>query len=233
MIKNKAGLKYRYLLFDADDTLLDFLRAEKTALKKVLIKNRLPHDDMTIKTYSRINLKCWKMYEEGKIKRDEIFSLRFSEFLNILNSSANPLDVNHQYFLELSKCHFVFPYAKNLLKYAAKNYNLYIITNGVALTQRTRLRQSGLDKYFKELFISEELGFQKPSSQFFDRVVSSIGDQNRDNYLIIGDSLSSDILGGKNAEIDTMLITLRKASSSFDIVPNYEAFSLKELKKML
>ena len=83
---NKGILtKYKYLLFDADDTLLDFKAAEETALKNVLKNNHLPYDDETVKTYSKINLKYWKAFEKGEIERDQIFPLRFGEFLGVLD----------------------------------------------------------------------------------------------------------------------------------------------------
>lgn len=233
MIKKGILTKYKYLMFDADDTLLDFKAAEKVALKTVLKNNNLPHDDNTVKVYSEINDKAWKRYEKGEILRDEIFPIRFSEFLNYLNSSYDPMEINQQYFTELRKGFILMPHAKELLDYCKDKYELYIITNGVAKTQYMRLRGSGIYDYFKGVFISEELGYQKPSVEYFEKALKGMGNPKKEDCLILGDSLSGDIKGGKNIGIDTCFVNLRNQQNSTDIIPNYEIHSLLELKNML
>lgn len=225
--------KYKYLMFDADDTLLDFKMAEKEALKRVLKNNNLPYDDKTVALYSAINDKCWKMYERGEIKRDDIFPLRFGEFLNILKSDKKAEGINYEYFSELRKCYFLMPGAKELLDYCKNKYELFIITNGVARTQYERLKGSKIFDLFKGVFISEELGAQKPSTMFFEKALKAMGNPNKNECLILGDSLSGDILGGKNIGIDTCFVNLRNIKNETGITPNYEIHSLLELKEML
>ena len=225
--------KYKYLMFDADDTLLDFKMAEKEALKRVLKNNNLPYDDKTVALYSAINDKCWKMYERGEIKRDDIFPLRFGEFLNILKSDKKAEEINYEYFSELRKCYFLMNGAKELLDYCKNKYELFIITNGVARTQYERLKGSKIFDLFKGVFISEELGAQKPSTMFFEKALKAMGNPNKNECLILGDSLSGDILGGKNIGIDTCFVNLRNIKNETDITPNYEIHSLLELKEML
>lgn len=229
--ENDAGKqkKYKYLMFDADDTLLDFKMAEHAALKTVLKDNGLPEDDGTVELYSTINLKYWKMYERGEIERDDIFPLRFTEFLKSIGSPLPPMEINEQYFRQLRLGYYLLPGAKEMLDYAAGYYKLYIITNGVAVTQRSRLRGSGIDRYFSDIFISEELGCQKPSVRFFEKALKGMGNPKKSDCLIIGDSLTGDIQGGKNIGIDTCHVNVRGAVNNTGIKPDYEITALPQL----
>ncbi len=233
MIEKGLLKKYKYLLFDADDTLLDFKAAEDTALKTVLKNNGLPHDDETVKTYSKINQKYWKAFEKGEIERDQIFPLRFGEFLDTLNSDLEPMVINAQYFEALRQVHTMLPDAGELIDYLVGKYKLYIITNGVAKTQHLRLKQSGIWDKFDGVFISEELECQKPSVEYFTKVLEAIGNPKKEECLVLGDSISSDILGGKNIGIDTLWVNVRDLKNYTDINPDYTVTNLKDLKKML
>lgn len=233
MINKGVLKKYKYLLFDADDTLLDFKAAEETALKNVLKNNGLPNDDETVETYSKINLKYWKAFEKGEIERDQIFPLRFGEFLGVMGSDLDPMEVNSQYFEALRQVHTMLPDADELVDYLVGKYKLYIITNGVAKTQHLRLKESGLKDKFDGVFISEELECQKPSIEYFTKVLNAIGNPDKKECLVLGDSISGDILGGKNIGIDTVWVNVRDLKNYTDIKPDYTVTSLKELKEML
>lgn len=233
MIEQGVLQKYKYLLFDADDTLLDFKAAEDTALKTVLKNNGLPHDDETVKTYSVINQKYWKAFEKGEIERDEIFPKRFGEFLGVLGSDLEPMAINAQYFEALRQVHTMLPDANELIDYIVGKYKLYIVTNGVAKTQHLRLKQSGIWDRFDGVFISEELECQKPSVEYFTKVLKAIGNPPKSECLVLGDSISSDILGGKNIGIDTVWVNVRNLKNYTDITPDYTVTNLKDLKKML
>ena len=233
MIEQGVLQKYKYLLFDADDTLLDFKAAEDTALKTVLKNNNLPYDDETVKTYSKINQKYWKAFEKGEIERDEIFPLRFGEFLGVLGSNLEPMAINAQYFEALRQVHTMLPDADELIDYIVGKYKLYIVTNGVAKTQHLRLKQSGIWDKFDGVFISEELECQKPSVEYFTKVLEAIGNPPKSECLVLGDSISSDILGGKNIGIDTVWVNVRDLKNFTDITPDYTVTNLKDLKKML
>ena len=233
MINKGVLTKYKYLLFDADDTLLDFKAAEEVALKTVLKNNGLPHDDQTVKTYSVINLKYWKAFEKGEIERDQIFPLRFGEFLGVLGSDKDPMEINSQYFEALRQVHIMLPDADELVDYLVGKYKLYIITNGVAKTQHLRLKESGLQDKFDGIFISEELECQKPSLEYFNKVLAAIGNPRKEECLVLGDSISSDILGGKNIGVDTVWVNVRDLKNYTDITPDYVVTNLKDLKEML
>ena len=224
--------KYKYILLDVDDTLMDFKLCEHNALKNVLIKYNLPSDDATIETYSKINDRCWKQFEKGEIKREEIFPKRFTEFLKTLNSNIKPMEMNQRYFYNPRETDCLIPGATELLDYLQKKYPFFVITNGVAVTQKMRPEKSGIKKYFKKLYISEELGFQKPQKEFFDFVLNDIGAK-KEECLIIGDSLSSDILGGKNSGIDTVFVNILKNENINNIPFTFEVENLSEIKNIL
>lgn len=232
MINKGVLQKYKYLLFDADDTLLDFKAAEDTALKTVLKNNGLPHDDQTVKTYSKINQKYWKAFEKGEIERDDIFPLRFGEFLGVLGSNLEPMEVNAQYFEALRQVHTMLPGANELIDKLLGKYKLYIVTNGVAKTQHLRLKNSGIWDKFDGVFISEELECQKPSVEYFTKVLNAIGNPKKEECLVLGDSISSDILGGKNVGIDTLWVNIRGLENKTDITPDYTVTNLQDLKEM-
>ena len=225
--------KYKYLLVDADDTVFDFLACESAAIGAVLARYKLPHDRETVSAYSAINLKYWKAFERGEIARESIFEGRFKEFLSLLNSDIEPLKINADYFVELSNQAVLMPGALQTLRYLSKKYRVFITTNGVTATQIKRTNASGVADLVEKIYISEDIGVQKPSAEYFDFVVNDIGERDRSRYLVIGDSLTSDILGGINAGIDTIWVNARGNPVLQDIQPTYTADTFEDLQKML
>lgn len=224
--------KYTCIFFDIDNTLLDFNLAEKTAIKCVLAKHSLPDDDATAKLYSDINQTYWERFERCEIKKEEIFEGRFKTLINVLNATADSAQMSQDYFESLRNYAFKIEGADDILTYLkSKGYKLYATTNGYALTQYKRIKASGLEAYFDDIFVSEKIGHQKPSKEYFDQVIEAIEEKNRDKMLVIGDSLSSDILGGINSGIDTCWYNPKGNSSDYNI--NYTVSSLKELKEIL
>ncbi len=196
--------KYKVLFLDLDNTLLDFTKAESSAIKKVLTKFSLPNDDVAVKTYSLINDSYWKRFEKGEIPKSAIFEGRFHTFLEQYDLKADVPAISKAYFEALSKTYFTVNGAIEILDYLKrKGYYLTATTNGVALTQYNRIKESGLEPYFDSVFVSETVGFQKPQTEYFQFVLSHIPKCEKSDVLIIGDSQSSDILGGINIGIDT------------------------------
>lgn len=224
--------KYTCIFFDIDNTLLDFNLAEKTAIKSVLAKHSLPDDDATAKLYSDINQTYWERFERCEIKKEEIFEGRFKTLITVLNSSADSAKMSQDYFESLRNYAFKIDGADDILTYLkSKGYKLYATTNGYALTQYKRIKSSGLEEYFDDIFVSEKIGHQKPSKEYFDRVIELIEEKDRDKMIVIGDSLSSDILGGINSEIDTCWYNPKGNKSEYKI--DYTVSSLNELKEIL
>ncbi len=223
---------YTSLFLDLDNTLLDFSLAEKVAITKVLTKHNLPHDDFAVKTYSNINREYWEKFERGEIEKSEIFEGRFITFLEFFKVSGNTKTISQDYFHALSEGYFTVDGAFDILKYLkSKNYKLYATTNGISLTQFKRIKGSGLDVYFDGIFVSEDACHQKPEKEYFDYVIENIPEKNKEKILIIGDSQSSDILGGINSEIDTCWFNPTRSKAKYN--SKYEVNSLYELKGIL
>lgn len=195
--------KYTTLLFDADETLLDFPAAEKAALSTVCKKFGIEFNEEIRETFSRINLALWKQLEKGLVTRDIIRIRRFEQFAEHFGIKADPGDMAVYYVECLSTFAFLLPGAEEVCQKLSLNHNLYIITNGIGTVQQQRLKKSGLLPYFKGVFISEEIGSQKPSREFFNHVLSHVEEKDKSKICVVGDSMTSDILGGINAGLDT------------------------------
>ncbi|MBR4123039.1 MAG: YjjG family noncanonical pyrimidine nucleotidase [Clostridia bacterium] len=224
--------KYTSLFLDLDNTLLDFNMAEKVAVEKVLQSYGLPHDEKAVKTYSDINRNYWERFERGEIEKSEIFEGRFKTFLSVYNLEADTAAISKDYCLNLSEGYFKIDGAIEILEYLKeKGYKLYATTNGLSLTQFKRIENSGLKPYFDKIFVSEQAGHQKPEKEYFDYVIDNIEEKDRSKMLIIGDSQSSDILGGINSSIDTCWFNPSCFLSKYK--SNFEIASLYDIKKIL
>lgn len=223
---------YSSLFLDLDNTLLDFDKAEAAAIRLVLQKHGLPCSTETVKKYSEINLSYWKRYERGEIKREEIFENRFITLLEYLNRSGNTAAIARDYFAFLSEGSYTVNGALEILEYLRDSgYKLYITTNGVSLTQFKRIRDSGIEKLVDGIFVSEEAGCKKPEREYFEYAMARIPEKDKSRILIVGDSQSSDILGGINSGIDTCWFNPRGERKSYE--SRYEISELSQLKQIL
>ena len=194
--------KYTTLLFDADDTLLDFHKDEKQALVKTLTHYGVSVTEENIKTSSDINQGMWKQLERGEITKPELKRTRFKKFFEAIGFECDeePLTVNEHYLSLLGEGGNTLEGAVDTVKKLYEDgYELYIITNGIAATQAKRLNRSGLLPYINEVFVSETIGYQKPRKEYFDAVLNNIKEKDKEKILVIGDSLTSDIQGAMNA----------------------------------
>jgi len=225
--------KYKTLLFDVDDTLLDFAAAEKEALRMLFKEQALTITPEIESNYKRINHNLWKAFEEGKIARDEVvntrFSLLFKEYGQVVDGAL--FEKSYRNYLE--EGHQLVDGAFELISDLKNQYDLYIVTNGVSKTQDKRLRASGLHPIFKGIFVSEDTGYQKPMKEYFDYVFTRIPNFSANQALIIGDSLSSDIHGGRLAGLDTCWFNPNKVPKDSEIVPTYEIHKLDELYRII
>lgn len=193
----------KVVLWDIDGTLLDFLKAEHQAIKNcfAIFDLGICTDEMVSK-YSLINKKYWEMFERGEITKDQVLRGRFTEFFTSENISTTVIDdFNKEYQLQLGECIFFNDDSFNIVRNLKGKVKQYAVTNGTKIAQEKKLYRSGFDKLFDGVFISENVGAQKPSASFFDYVFRKIGKYEKDEVMIVGDSLTSDILGGNNAGI--------------------------------
>lgn len=223
----------KYLLFDLDDTLLDFHKAEAWALRQALRRNGVEPTDAIAARYSEINQSQWELLEEQKITRQQVLVRRFQLLFQELGVDASCEETQECYEHMLAKGHDFMPGAQELLETLKGKYELYLVSNGTAMVQDARLRDSGIEKYFKGIFISERVGVDKPQKEFFDRSFATISDFDPSQAMIVGDSLTSDIRGGNNAGIRTCWYNPKHKPRRADIHVDYEIAELMELPKLL
>ena len=222
------------ILWDVDGTLLDFLAAEKAAIRATFEKMGLGYcTDEQIARYSVINKKYWKRMEDGEITKAEVLSGRFLEFFENEGIVADVDEFNVLYQTALGDTVVYFDDADKLLSELRGRVKQYAVTNGTQRAQRRKLVGSGLDQIFDGIFISDEVGYEKPMPEFFDHVFREIGDVPRERVLIVGDSLSSDIRGGKNAGIPTCWYNPSGAPAPADNTPDFVIRHLGEVRDIL
>ena len=224
---------YKTLLFDIDDTLLDFGASEQAALNRLFEEQGFPLTFEVEKQYRAINQGLWKAFEEGKINRDEVINTRFSRLFHEYGKVVDGALLGGSYSSFLAEGHELVEGALELITSLKSKFDLYIVTNGVSKTQDKRLRASGLHPLFKDIFVSEDTGYQKPMKEFFDYVFDRIPDVDPTQTLIIGDSLSADIRGGYLAGIDTCWFNPKMKTNETGIVPTYEIQKLEELHEIV
>lgn len=228
--------KYTTILFDADNTLLDFDMAENCAIKKVLRDYELPISEENCAAYSQINDALWKQFEKGEIEKAHIKTTRFRKFFEYLKveKDFDPEEVNNRYIGYLKDGGYTIKGATELCKNLKdKGYSLYIITNGIASTQAIRLEKSGLLPYITDVFVSETIGFQKPLREYFDFVLRNINEKDKGKVLVIGDSLSSDIKGAQNAQLEFIWYNHKKSEVPEDMKGALIIEDITELQNIL
>ena len=222
--------KYYCILFDADNTLLDFDAAESKALADTLRNYGIEPDAETVQTYRTINGELWRQLEKGQIRRDKLMAERFTRFLKAVNAAGSGAEMN-QYYLDQLSTHpdLAAPNVLDVMKELAEVATLAVVTNGFDRVQSRRVAESGLKEFVEEVFVSEKLDSEKPNRKIFDTALRSLGVENRERVLMVGDSLTSDIQGGINAGLDTCWFNPRHAENPGTVVPTYEIARLEEL----
>lgn len=227
----------KYLLWDIDNTLLSFDLAERASMTKGFDKFGLNiEDSKALEVYKNINDKYWKMLEKGEMTREEILTGRFEEFFDLYDIAYDESlvnDFNLFYQEELGKQVFFNDYAEEVLQKLSKDYKQYAVTNGSKVAQSGKLKNSGLDKVFDGVFISEDLGYDKPSLEYFDLVFERIGSKNKEEYILIGDSLTSDMLGSNNAGIRNIWYNPKDLDNDIGIRIDYTIHQLNKVVDIL
>ena len=224
---------YEYLLFDIDNTLMDFSAGEKAALFQTMEELGTPISGADHLKYTQINADVWGRFELGLLDSRGVQRVRFEEFAaHLKRDPAEAQALNDRYVENLGRQAILLAGAADMLRRLKERYRIAAVTNGLHLVQRARLERSGLLPLLDGVFISQEMGVQKPSREYFDAVLAAFGDGDRAKYLVIGDSLSADIQGGVNAGIDTCWFNPKGAEQG-EIQPTYTAGSFEELLALL
>ena len=215
-----------FLFLDLDDTILDFHKAERIALSKTLRQFGVEPAGEVLALYHKINLWHWEQLEKGKLTRDEVQVGRFAALFRELGVSADAVRCTRNYEGNLAVGHYFLPGAEEAVANLSQKYRLFLASNGTASVQAGRLTSANLYRFFETVFISQELGFNKPAKEFFDACFARIPDFDPKKAVMVGDSLTSDILGGKNAGITTVWVNPERRLPHPEIVPDYEIESL-------
>ena len=147
------------VFLDIDDTLLDFHRAEALAIRTALTRFGIEPSEANVKRYSAINRSCWEQFERGELTRESVLTTRFKMLFSEMGVEFSPDEAQRIYEYELGSYHFYIDGAREMLEEIYRDYDLYITTNGISIVQNRRIADSGIAKYFKGIFISEEIGF--------------------------------------------------------------------------
>lgn len=224
-------MPYTWILFDADGTLFDYDTAEATALAQTLAQFGCPHDDSSLASYRRINADLWHDFEKGKISQDELKELRFERLFAELALHPQPdiLQVSRAYLQNLSEQTALIDGAYELLMTLRGHVHLGLITNGLAAVQRPRLARSPIADAFDVVVVSEEVGAAKPDARIFAIAFSQMGTPRREDVLIVGDSLTSDIAGGIAYGIDTAWYNPDRLNRPDGITIRYEIHQLADV----
>lgn len=223
------------ILWDIDGTLLNFDLAETAAIYKCFeIYNLEKPTDEMIKVYKEINDIYWKRLERNEISRDQVLLGRFEEFFKKYGINTKIVEeFNHNYQIELGKTYVFNPNGKEVVRNLAVSYDQYAVTNGSLTAQRGKLEGSDLNNILKDSFISELVGFEKPDIRFFDYVFDKIGSYDLKDYVIIGDSLTSDMQGGINAKIKTIWFNPDSKENYLNLPIDAEIKSLNEIENLI
>ena len=222
-----------FLFLDLDDTILDFRGGEKTAIARTLRAFGLAPSEAVMERYHHINDWHWKQLELGKMTREQVLKGRFQVLFREMGISADSDACAKAYTENLSRCHELLPGAKDALEGPKKKYRLYLASNGTAWVQHRRIAEAQLAPYFEQIFISQEIGFNKPNLGYFEGCFAKIPDFDPKKAMIVGDSLSSDIQGGINAGIKTCWVNPGHSPVPESLKPDYEIENLSQLEELL
>lgn len=226
-------MTYTWLLFDADGTLFDYDTAEAFALERAFDDTGIPFEARFAAEYRRVNTQIWREFEAGTIDQKTLKTERFQRLFTALGLTLNPAEFSNQYLNRLSQGIFLIDGAEALIKSLHGKFGLAIITNGLKEVQRPRFTRSALNGCFSQIIISDEVGASKPGRRIFDIAFEQMNNPPKQNVLIIGDSLTSDIQGGVNYGIDTCWFNPDGKSNGHSVHPTYRIKTLADLHSIL
>ena len=219
------------VLFDIDDTILDFGKCAEWAVKTAMEERNTEYRHEYYGVFKKINDDLWKKLEKGEITREELFNRRFNEIFAELGINLDGREFESRFLELLHESTEEVPGARELLKYLhSKNYRVYAVSNAMQTQQETRLKKSGLSRYFDGVFTSELLGASKPSGAFFGAFFEHVPDISKDEVILIGDSLSADISGGKRYGLTTCWFNHAGKNSSGGSFSDFVVHSLNDVK---
>ena len=221
-----------FLFLDLDDTILDFHKAERIAISKTIGEFGVEPTEEVLSLYHDINKWHWEQLELGKLTRAEVLVNRFGVLFEKLGKEVDAPKCAKVYEHNLSQGHWFLPGAEEAVDALSKKYRLFLASNGTSSVQKGRMTSANLYRFFETVFVSQEIGHNKPSKAYFDACFAAIPGFDKEKAMIVGDSLSSDIKGGINAGIKTVWVNPSHKDCG-DIHPDYEIEALSQLEALL
>ena len=222
-----------FLFLDLDDTILDFRKAERIAISKTIREFGVEPTEEVLARYHVINKWHWEQLELGKLTRAEVLVNRFAVLFRELGTAVDAAACAKAYERNLSIGHWFLPGAEEAVEYLSKRYRLFLASNGTAVVQKGRMTSANLYRFFEQVFVSQEIGHNKPSRDYFEGCFARIPDFDPAKAIMVGDSLSSDIQGGINAGIRTVWVNPSRGENTTAIRPDYEIEALSQLPSLL
>jgi len=221
-----------FLFLDLDDTILDFHKAERIAISRTIREFGVEPTEEILNLYHGINKWHWEQLELGTLTRAEVLVNRFGVLFEKLGKEVDAPKCAKTYETNLSIGHYFLPGAEEAVERLSKKYRLFLASNGTAVVQKGRMTSANLYRFFETVFVSQEIGHNKPSRAYFDACFAAIPDFDKEKAIIVGDSLSSDIKGGINAGIKTVWVNPGHKDCGA-IKPEYEIEALSQLEALL
>jgi 2-haloacid dehalogenase len=225
------------ILLDMDETILDFTKAEQVALTEALDSFGIAGDEEILTAYSKINKAQWQLLEQGLLRREVLLRRRFELLVQQYGWSVDPGQLAKTYEGNLTRGYYFMDGAEETLKELRKKYNLYLLSNGTSVVQHARIEGTGLEPYFKGIYISEDVGANKPDIEYFRRCFADIAQRRGrpvelSETVMVGDSLTSDIQGGRNAGVVTIWLSTGTVPSG-GVQPDHIIADLRQLPGLL
>lgn len=222
-----------FLFLDLDDTILDFHKAEKIAIGKTFRGFGIEPTEEVLARYSQINKECWHKLELGQWNREQVLVRRFELLFAEHDIVCDGTQVARAYEKNLSIGHYFLPGAEEAVDALSQKYRLFLASNGTASVQKGRMTSANLYRFFERVFVSQELGANKPAKEFFERATEQITGYDPAKAMMVGDSLTSDILGGINAGMKTCWVNPNHVPANPGIPADYEIESITQLEALL
>ena len=223
----------KIILIDLDNTLIDFNECARHSIINAFNELGFTYTDKVFETFITENVKIWKRLEKGEITKPQLRADRWNIILKKLGIDFDGTVLEEMFENGVAKGAYAVDGAYELLEYLKDKYKLYIVSNGFRFVQESRLKIGNFEKYFDDVFVSEDVGIPKPAKEFFDYCFEKLGNPDKNDTILIGDSLSADIIGGINYGIDTVWFNKNNEPLPNNIEPTYTVNTLKEIQKIL
>lgn len=223
----------KIILIDLDNTLIDFNECARHSIINAFNELGFTYTDKVFETFITENVKIWKRLEKGEITKPQLRADRWNIILEKLGIDFDGTVLEEMFENGVAKGAYAVDGAYELLEYLKDKYKLYIVSNGFRFVQESRIKIGNFEKYFDDVFVSEDVGIPKPAKEFFDYCFEKLGNADKNDTILIGDSLSADIIGGINYGIDTIWFNKNNEPLPNNIEPTYTVNTLKEIQKIL